>query len=103
MKIKSAVHLGIGSAMGLMMLAMVHGVLTGTSQLAGAALLAFVLAHVALVGVGAGLALWATRFAPGLQRRMQRMHRPSWRHLGHMLGAAFTAALLAHLFIHGGL
>ncbi len=93
----------IGAAMGLMMLAMAHPMLTGTSDKGGLALLAFVAAHLFVVLALAGLGVLATRFAPRLQRQLNRIHRPSRKHITTMLAGATLATGIAHLTIHGGL
>ena len=87
----------MGTMMGAMGLAMLHGQLTGTGSNAG---LTFVLAHVAVIGAGAGLAFFGLhRRFPALTRVMS--HRPSARHISIMLAAALLTAALIHL-THGG-
>jgi hypothetical protein len=86
-----------------MMLAMAHPMLTGGSGTGGLALLAFVGAHAVIFLALAGLGIFAARFAPRLQKRLSRFHRPSRTHLTSMLTGAGLAAGIAHLSIHGGL
>lgn len=92
--------LTMGALMGLMMLWMLHGAVTGETQrsLAGAAV--FVGAHVLVLAVLLALPAFAARRAPWLHARLSRLHRPSLRHVSLMLGAAGTSALIVHL-IHG--
>ena len=94
---------GMGVAMGLMMIWMLHGALTGTQTKSAAALVIFVAAHAGVALALAGSALWAARFAPRLHARLKRMHRPSKRHLATMLLAALATMGITHLVLHGGL
>ncbi|MEL6958904.1 MAG: hypothetical protein AAGL89_08150 [Pseudomonadota bacterium] len=100
---KMKMPLLMGSVMGLMMLWMLHGVLTGQSEVSGPAALVFIGAHVVAVAVLILGGVFATRLSPGLQARLKRMHRPSLRHVSVMLASAAVSAALAHLVIHGGL
>lgn len=93
----------MGGLMGLMMLRMAHEAMISQSGLGLAALAGFVALHVVVLLGGGALALWITRFVPRLQGLLQRMHRPSWHHIGQMLVTAALAALAAHIYLHGGL
>lgn len=93
----------VGSLMGLMMLRMLHGVMTDSSDLAGPVLWAFLLAHVATFALLGALLIWSARYAPKVRVYLDRMHRPSARHVLLMTTSAVGAAFVAHLFVHGGL
>ncbi len=92
--------IGMGIIMGLMMLWMLHGQLTG-QDVSLVALTAFVAAHgvILLIIIGAGV--FAARLSPGIRQKLDRLHRPSSRHMGKMLGSATTTALTIHLILHG--
>lgn len=97
----TARHLAVpglmGVAMGVMTLWMLHGVLTGEGVGPG---LAFFFAHAAVIAAAGLLAAAGLhRKVPALARMLQ--HRPSARHMGAMVCAAFVTALTLHL-IHGG-
>ncbi len=94
--------IAMGLVMGPMMLWMLHGMLTGDGP-AGLALLAFVGAHIVVASVVLITGLFAASLSPSLRARLDRLHRPSLRHVGLMLGAALTMALIVHLVVHGGL
>lgn len=89
--------IAMGAMMGLMILWMMHGQMTGQ----GAPVAwGFVLAHVAVIAVVLG------GVAMGLHRRFPRLagvlrHRPSGRHVALMLGSAVATAFVIHL-LHGG-
>lgn len=93
----------MGALMGLMMLWMMHGALTGQSDLGLGALVVFVVAHVAIVLVLIGLAMFGARLSPKLRAWTGRLHRPSYAHLIVMLAGAVVAVGAAHLLLHGGL
>lgn len=93
----------MGTLMGLMMLGMVHLMLTGESNLAGAALAMFVGAHVVIVAAVLLLGLVAARLSPGAQRLLARVHKPKPRHAAQMVASAVGVAALIHLIVHGGL
>jgi len=103
MQMKSIAPPLMGGLMGLMMLRMAHGIMTQESDLAGPMLLVFVLGHFVVIGVVAALLFWSARFAPRLRARLDRLHRPSVRHMSLMAVYAFGAAFVAHLILHGGL
>ena len=87
----------MGSAMAVMMLAMLHRpIMEGTLSL-GTASVGFVLAHLAVAG---GVLALAT-FVPAVRRRI-RSHRPSVRHVLAMLVGAVVVAGTTHALIHGG-
>lgn len=92
--------IGMGVIMGAMMLWMLHGQMTGQGAQPRAIVL-FVGAHVliSLFVIGAGL--FAARLSPLMRQKLDRLHRPSWRHMGKMLGSAAATALIIHLFLHG--
>ena len=90
----------MGAAMGLMMLWMLHGQLTGDSAQSGVALTVFVGAHVLAAGAVIAGGVYAARLSPALRRRLARLHRPSWRHLLLMLAGAAMSAGAAHIWIH---
>lgn len=92
----------MGSLMGLMMLVMAHLMMTSDNKLAGAALAAFVGAHLAIILGLVAISYWATRFSPALRDRIARLHRPDAAHIVVMLIAAVLVAGLAHLALHGG-
>ena len=90
----------MGALMGPMMLWMLHGALTGNSTSA-LALVIFVGAHFLVVALLLVAVFFAARLAPRLQTRLDRLHRPSLRHIGLMLGSAGMAAASVHFAIHG--
>ena len=91
----------MGALMGPMLLMMLHGQLTGAGD-GGFALIAFVLAHVAVAAVVLLGVLFAARLSPVWRARLDRLHRPSWRHVGIMAGCAFISGAIVHFYIHGG-
>lgn len=93
----------MGAAMGAMMVWMLHGALTGDGAMGAGALIAFIAAHVVIAGI-LGLAVWAgTRLSPRVRAVLDRLHRPSLRHVGVMLGSAAICAGSIHVLVHGGL
>lgn len=93
----------IGGLMGLMLLWMAHQQMTNPSFVQGAALMTFVGAHLAILAVVLGGAIFASRMHPLLRQIIAKLHRPSWQHMRNMaLGMAISAGS-AHLIIHGGL
>ena len=97
MRARPAIPVALGAAMAAGMLAMLHGrIMAGEFAVADGAV-AFVLAHVAVVGAVAALALAVPRVRSVVVR-----HRPSVRHMALMaVGmAAGTAAI--HALMHGG-
>ena len=93
----------MGGAMGLMMLWMIHGVLTDNTNMGTMALLMFAGAHVAIALIFVIVGMWATRFAPSLRKRIERLHRPSLRHVLTMVSAALVVMAFTHLTLHGGI
>ncbi|MCK0149707.1 hypothetical protein MWU54_06710 [Marivita sp. S6314] len=97
MRLGDMLPLGMGLMMGAMGMWMLHGALTGDGGMPGAI---FILAHVAVVGLGALAAAFGLhRRWPALRRI--RLHRPSLRHAGVMLAVALGTAMVIHV-IHGG-
>ena len=92
-----AMPVGMGALMGLVMLWMLHGMLTGQGHAGGAL---FVLAHVAVLLVLA-LAFVVARRGQSAWAQGMLKHRPSLRHVALMMGSALTTAGVIHL-IHGG-
>jgi hypothetical protein len=90
----------MGGLMGLMMMWMLHGALSGVGMAAGP-LIAFVGAHLALALIATVL-IWAgTRLSPRFVSILSRLHRPSLSHVGAMLVSTVVAAGLVHLSMHG--
>lgn len=92
----------MGAAMGAMMLWMLHGLLTG-SGVTGLALIVFVGAHFAVALILIGAAVFTARLSPRTKAMIDKLHRPTLRHVGIMLTAALITATAIHLTIHGGL
>lgn len=90
----------MGALMGPMMMWMLHGALTGNTM-SGAALLAFVAAHLALVLVAVALVVFGARMSPRLHQRLSRLHRPRAAHIATMLASAAVVAGCIHLGVHG--
>lgn len=90
----------MGGLMGLMMLWMLHGAVTG-GGVTGWALVAFVGVHVALVLIAGLAAVFAARLSPKVQELLARVHRPSVRHIGAMLGTAVVVIATVHVSAHG--
>ena len=93
----------MGALMGLMMLGMVHMMLSGGSDIAGWALIGFVAAHFLLAGAVIAASVFAARLSPAVQRFLDRLHRPSGRHVLRMVAGAAGTVLITHLVVHGGL
>ena len=93
----------LGGLMGLMMIWMVHGQMTGTSALAGWALVAFIGMHVALAIVVICAGLFAARLSPRARAALARLHHPSLHHIALMVVGMGASAGAVHLFIHGGI
>lgn len=92
----------MGAAMGAMMLFMLHGVLTGNTELSGLGLAVFIAAHgVVVLGV-MGLGLLSVSRFPRLKIWLSRVHRPNLRHVCTMFASAAATAGIIHL-IHGGI
>ena len=91
----------MGSAMGAMMLWMLHQSLISGSGIGGWAALTFVLAHFAVVGAALSVTVFAVRLSPRWRARLARLHRPDIRHLGAMAIGAVGAAAVIHLTLHG--
>jgi hypothetical protein len=92
----------MGCLMGLMMLAMTHMLLTSDSNLAGAALFAFIAVHVVLILGLVFLTWWAARFSSSLQVKLAKVHRPTTAHVTAMLAAAAVTVVSAHTVLHWG-
>lgn len=90
-----------GIVMGLMMLWMLHGVLTGQTNIAGPALVVFIGTHVLIVASILVSSIFLARLSPRLRRRLQHIHRPSLSHLFPMISGAIFAAATTHLILHG--
>jgi len=93
--------LAMGALMGLMMLWMLHGQLIGEASFSGIALITFIGAHVLFAAVLIIVGLFATRLSPAAQKWLNRLHRPSSRHLGLMLLGAALSAGTVHIWLHG--
>lgn len=91
----------MGSAMGLMMLWMLHGALTGEGAMGAGALVVFVGAHVVIAAVAILAVVFAARLSERANGWLNRLHRPSLRHVGLMLGSAALSAGAVHLIAHG--
>ncbi len=91
----------MGAAMGLMMMWMLHGALTGDTSIGAMALVAFIGAHVVLVAVAVAAVWIGARWSPRIQRLTARLHRPSVSHITTMLASAVIVAGLLHLSVHG--
>jgi hypothetical protein len=85
--------MGMGAAMGVMMPIMVHG-------LGAAALVWFVLAHLAVIGGVALAGIWALRRFGHLPAWLSG-HRPSGRHVAQMLAGAALGFAVLHVSAHG--
>lgn len=90
----------MGGLMGVMMLWMLHGAVTGDGVGLWAAAL-FVAAHVVLVALILGAAVFAARLSPAARRVLARVHRPSLSHMGTMVGTAVLIVAVVHLGAHG--
>ena len=89
-----------GMLMGLMMLWMAHGAMTG-SEVSGIALVAFVGAHLLVALIAVGAIVFAARLTPNFRARLARLHRPNLNHFTQMLAGAVIAAGTVHLIVHG--
>ncbi len=85
-----------GAAMGAMMIWMLHDQIMLEGVSAAGATVAFVAAHIALVGL---IAL-AVLFIPKV-RNAVRSHRPSLRHVGLMFLGLTGSIALIHVTQHG--
>lgn len=93
-------QVAMGGLMGLMMIWMIHGWMTGDSGLVGWALLGFIGMHVAIVVVALTLGAWVARMSPRLQRIFS--HRPSMHHVSLMIAGMLTSGAIVHVAVHGG-
>lgn len=91
----------MGLLMGFMMVWMAHSALTGGGTMGATALIGFAAAHVVLIAVILGAAVFAARLSPRAKGWIDRLHRPSLHHVGHMLIGAAIAFGSVHLAIHG--
>ncbi len=92
--------LAMGGLMGLMMLWMLHGQLAENTT-STPALLVFVGAHVVIITLLLGASIFAARLSPRLRHMIDKMHRPSFWHLGWMFAGAAGSAGTIHFAIHG--
>jgi len=90
----------MGTVMGLMMLGMLHGLVTGESGVAAAGVLVFIGAHVLAIAVVAALAVFGASRFERVRAGLARLHRPSAKHIAAMMATAAVIVALAHL-IHG--
>lgn len=93
----------MGAMMGLMMLWMLHGYLTGDSTMGALALLGFIGAHLIIIAAVSALGFWAAHRSPFWHSRLAHLHRPTAQHILVMLGGAALAVIVTHLILHGGL
>ncbi|SMX39031.1 hypothetical protein [Octadecabacter ascidiaceicola] len=91
----------MGGLMGLMMMWMLHGALTGEGTIGAGALIAFIAAHVVLAAIAIGMAVFAARLSPRVRQFMDRLHHPSLSHVAAMFSSAAAVALVLHFGIHG--
>jgi len=91
----------MGGLMGLMMMWMLHGALTGDGAIGAGALIAFVAAHAVVAAVAIGMAVFAARLSPRIRQFIDRLHRPSVSHVTAMLTSAAVVALVLHFGVHG--
>ena len=66
----------MGALMGLMMMWMLHGAMTGDAGITGWALIAFLGAHLAIALIIAVAVVFAARFSPRSHAWINRLHRP---------------------------
>ena len=92
--------LGMGLLMGPMMLWMIHGQLTGTTQ-SGWATAAFVGAHLLIIAALITGAVFAARLSPWMHSVLDRLHRPSLSHVTAMLVGLVVSVLVVHFWQHG--
>ena len=93
----------MGSAMCLMLLAIVHRQLTSVDAVGFIALGFFVGVHVLAVLLALALPVWAATRSPAVHRFLKRTHRPNLHHVGLMMIGAVLTAFSVHMWIHGGL
>lgn len=93
----------MGGLMGLMMMWMLHGALTGEGTMGGGALVVFIAAHIVLGALILLAAVFASRLSPRTKALAERLHRPSLRHIAAMLASALFTGAIVHLLAHGGL
>lgn len=91
----------MGILMGPMVLWMAHGAMTSNNGLSGSALAAFIGAHVLIGLVIIGGGVFAARLSPQARDLIDRLHRPSIKHVMWMLVGAAAAATAVHLSLHG--
>jgi len=90
----------MGGVMGLMLLWMLHGQLTGASTLAGPALTLFIAAHVLVIALVACASLFLARLSPRLRNWLNRLHRPNLSHMVSMMVGVFITLGIVHAAIH---
>ena len=91
----------MGALMGVMMLWMLHGAISGGNTVGAMALIGFIGAHVALLLIALGAGVFAARMSPRLQGWIDQMHKPSLPHVGAMFGTAVVFIGVVHLAGHG--
>ncbi|AGI69244.1 putative membrane protein [Octadecabacter antarcticus 307] len=91
----------MGALMGLMMMWMLQGALTGESGVTGWALIAFAAAHVAIIVVVLFAVIFAARLSPRSHAWINRLHRTPLHHVSALLGSAVFVAGALHLGVHG--
>ena len=87
----------MGAVMALVMLAMLHKPIMAGTMTLSAVSVGFVLAHLAVLGIGLGL----VALLPGA-RKLAVRHRPGLRHLAGMAAGVVMAAGTVHILMHGG-
>jgi hypothetical protein len=90
----------MGGLMGLMMW-MLHGAMSGGDTLGAMALIGFAAAHVVLLLIGIGAALFAASLSPRVRDWINRLHKPSLHHVVAMFGSAIAVFGIGHLSAHG--
>ena len=101
--IRHATPLMAGLLVGTLMVWMVHqSHLTG-SRIGLASVVVFVAAHVGLAVVAVLTVFFAARLSTRWRARLDRLHRPSLRHIALMVLGMGGGAVVIHLFNHGGL
>ena len=93
----------MGSAMCLMLLAIVHRQLTSVDAVGFIALGVFVSVHVLAALLALALPVWAATRSPAVHRFLKRIHWPNLHHIGLMMIGAILNAFSVHMRIHGGL
>lgn len=93
----------MGSAMCLMLLAIVHRQLTSVDAVGFIALGVFVGVHLLAALLALALPVWAATPSPAVHRFLKRTHRPNLHHVGLMMIGAVLTAFSVHMWIHGGL